>query len=867
MGDLDSYLSKIDFSKLKSYRPDEQLDQISKMIVADSEVANDTEPNAMVVGGLGEIGIRRVSPAEIMGILLCHPAVERGIEFKFNRMIKQLDKQNIGNNILPLNNTPKAKGAQEYITEIMNNSDLQPVSWVKQFGRDAMRFGDNYSVLKTNKARSKVLRWELQNPIFFSPMFDITGGDTAKAGKSSDPVFPTDNLVKFRINPTTKKPTEYTQIKKLSPASTFYGAPYGFTSGAYGRGIDKVSGRYIGYGKANTVNFRFVPAGRVLKADRVMQLNFDRIGDEPFGIPIVQTLVQTVSQIIRVEDSGAETLVAFGQNRWKATTPFRSNEKMRAFAKSIENIRKRSVIILPDGVTLEQLKPGSTEFEKVHDLLLTLIAMRLGISIIQLKGTGADINKSCYDEFTQTLTENGWKYYWDIDENERIAQYDKDTGEVEFVKHNGLYVYDHEGPMWHYKNQRINICVTPDHRMLFSPSNYAYDNWQIKKGDEIPKTMIKNGIKFRNTCDGYKGKEEKYHILEEGRERIVMDMDDYLEFVGYYLSEGGMSTYPITIGKEKIYNITFAQNFGYKFDKMDVLFKKMRDKYGLKYTKYKSKKFKAWHWNVHKKIVWVDLYKNYGEYSHTKRIPSWIFGLSPRQLKILYNAMMLGDGHIDKKGIHKDYHSVSPNMIDGFQIISFLIGKSTNLHIRNDDRKKEYKTMYRIGLCDRKETHIHKSQIKEFNYKGKVWCFSVPKTLFVTRRMGKIAIQGNTFGEMQKDIRNDFFADELEIEKSINDGIIKSCKIKYGLKTPDQIRKFPYPKFTFNEMVEDKDVKARTMLQQSLGLRNVAFSTKMLIESGYKKEADRIMKNYLEEVLPDVSTQQQFIQNPPGENK
>ena len=40
-----------------------------------------------------------------------------------------------------------------------------------------------------------------------------------------------------------------------------------------------------------------------------------------------------------------------------------------------------------------------------------------------------------------------------------------------------------------------------------------------------------------------------------------------------------------------------------------------------------------------------------------------------------------------------------------------------------------------------------------------------------------------------------------------------------------------------------------------------------MIESGYKKEADRIMKNYLEEILPDVSTQQQFIQNPPGENK
>ena len=128
-----------------------------------------------------------------------------------------------------------------------------------------------------------------------------------------------------------------------------------------------------------------------------------------------------------------------------------------------------------------------------------------------------------------------------------------------------------------------------------------------------------------------------------------MEMDEYLELVGYYLSEGGMSTYPIRVGKENIYNITFAQNFGDKFDKMDILFKKLRDKYEFKYTKYKSKKYQAWHWNLHKKIMWVDLYKNYGEYSHTKRIPSWIYGLSKRQLRIVYESMMLGDG--DRKSV------------------------------------------------------------------------------------------------------------------------------------------------------------------------------------------------------------------------
>lgn len=345
-------------------------ERLSKMILDEREVRLETVPNAVVLGGLPEIGLERIKPATIPKLLLTHPAIERGIEFKFNRMITQLDKNDIGNNVISKNNSDKAIDAKNYCTEILKNSHNQPVSFIKQFGRDAMRFGDNYLFLVSNKARNKILRWELQHPVFFSPMYDIKGVGTTKTSSASDFAFRGQDNLKYRIDPKTKKPKEYTQLKKVGDSHTLPTAVN------------------------DPEHIIFVPTGKPIPSSRVVQLNFDRMGDEPYGIPIAQTLWVTVKHIIRVEDAGTETMIAFGYNRWVASTQFRTEEKMKAFAKSIENIKKRSVTVLPEGIKLDNIKPGSTEFDKVHDILLTLIAMRLGISIVQLKGSGADINKA-----------------------------------------------------------------------------------------------------------------------------------------------------------------------------------------------------------------------------------------------------------------------------------------------------------------------------------------------------------------------------------------------------------------------------------------------------------------------------------------
>ena len=76
MSDLDEFVSKFKYSD-NSIPENKTLDVISKMVVADSTVKNQTTPNAMVTGGLPVMGFQRVSANQMLKILLCHPAVEQ----------------------------------------------------------------------------------------------------------------------------------------------------------------------------------------------------------------------------------------------------------------------------------------------------------------------------------------------------------------------------------------------------------------------------------------------------------------------------------------------------------------------------------------------------------------------------------------------------------------------------------------------------------------------------------------------------------------------------------------------------------------------------------------------------------------------
>jgi replicative DNA helicase Mcm len=344
--------------------------------------------------------------------------------------------------------------------------------------------------------------------------------------------------------------------------------------------------------------------------------------------------------------------------------------------------------------------------------------------------------QACYSEDTEVLTNRGWKKYWEVKKN-KIAQYDPANGTISFLSHKGLYVYNYKNKMYSFKNKRNDILVTPNHKM-FSKEYRQKDFYAIEAQD-----LKYNRISFINSAE-FVGFEETYFILppikhkqnrthpkythQQNPKKIPMDC--WLEFLGYYLTEGGLQGKP---------SIGIVQGNPKNTVKIRNCLLNLSKYIGFTLTESKDKSYTRF--QITNTQLFEFLAKNCGLKCTEKNFPFEFSRLSKKQLRILYDAMMLGDGC--SKG--KYFSSSSPYLIDIFQAIACLIGKSANKSIQYEARTRGNRVrLYRVSLCDRTELTLNKRKIKNVNYDGKVFCFSTKTGFFVTRRNGKIAIQGNT---------------------------------------------------------------------------------------------------------------------------
>lgn len=384
-------------------------EEVSKMAIDEKNLKVSTIPNPVVVGGIEAIGLKRIPPIEIPKYLLMHPALPRGIEIKANRMIKLVDGE-LDNNIFE--NSTKVikkdlfkgkdrdnlvKEASIYCNKILYNSG-GPL-FLKQLAQGAYRFGTSFAVLQTNIAMNEVLRFEYQHEIFFGPA--RYPKELKKQGVDWGEIPMVDRRYlagKMKINPKTKRIAKYTQLTRKYPEIhednfNFYASTYINTKTTPGM--------------KNKSPGELVPVGLELDESEVIQLAFDTIGDEPLGLSLVQFLQLTLNYLITMEKAGAQTMVNFGFNKWVASTPFKNDIKMKEFAKSLANLQKDSIIVLPKEIELKNIEPGTTEFDKIHPIYMRLIAIRLGIPMPLLVQDGTSTNKATlsaqredmYDDF------------------------------------------------------------------------------------------------------------------------------------------------------------------------------------------------------------------------------------------------------------------------------------------------------------------------------------------------------------------------------------------------------------------------------------------------------------------------------------
>jgi hypothetical protein len=351
------------------------------------------------------------------------------------------------------------------------------------------------------------------------------------------------------------------------------------------------------------------------------------------------------------------------------------------------------------------------------------------------------LNRACYSEDTLVLTDNGWKLHSEVRNGERIMVFDPFTNTMWYEKPIALLSYQYEGLMIHFKTKLVDILVTPEHRMVYKSSSKSFNerSWKFAPAWElVGKRIIMPAIadwREERDCESVRVPEflrKNGSIGPRLLEAVTVPIETWLEFAGYYLSEGGMDTknhYALTLGQAK-----------WKESYVDSIRKCLAR---LPFHSHEYVDEGMVRWNVGGMQLCEFLAREFGEGNLGKKIPSDMKNLPKRRLTTLLDAILLGDG-TKRDGRFIRESTTSKQLAYDVEEIAVKIGISTNLRTQYEAHGNRSKC-YQVTLRKAKYHDVGKGKITTSNYKGKLYCFSTSTGFYVTMRNGKVAFQGNTF--------------------------------------------------------------------------------------------------------------------------
>jgi len=352
--------------------------------------------------------------------------------------------------------------------------------------------------------------------------------------------------------------------------------------------------------------------------------------------------------------------------------------------------------------------------------------------------------RSCFSEDTEVLTEEGWKFFKDVKENDKIATLNNNK-ELEYHKPAENIKQEYHGELIEFKNYHCDLLVTPNHKMYVKKrSDRGTEKFQLLGAFEA---INWNRAKMLKTAK-YDNKEKEWFYFPKDIDRKnskvkfieKIKMDDWLEFFGYFITEGCIS---VRKRSKKVNNKKYVT---YDYRILIAQSKKNKKNYNKIKQCLERLPFNFVDSYDHQFCITNKQLANYLKIfgkSYEKYIPKELLNISKRQLLILFNAMMLGDG--SSKGT--TYFSNSHKLISDFQELLLKIGYAGNIAM-HDKRKK--KPLYQIHILNRfnkrykMPTYPNRS-IKD--YSGFVYCVNVPNHIIFVRRNGKALFCGNCYDE------------------------------------------------------------------------------------------------------------------------
>lgn len=355
----------------------------------------------------------------------------------------------------------------------------------------------------------------------------------------------------------------------------------------------------------------------------------------------------------------------------------------------------------------------------------------------------------CYDDKTRVLTDSGYKYFKDVTYDDSLATLNLETEELEYHKPEKLVSFDRDDKMISIQGSLFDICVNPEHKMVVR--NKDSRDWNLKPLKDIlsknrdGKLIIQDKFRAKKNCK-WTGKEiSEFHLdklsnapLNEVRDCLEFNVDNLLEFLGWYLSEG--STYKGKTGY--VTTITQLKSDNYRKEILECI-KRMGF---TPFERGKDIRFNS-----------KDMYYFLKEFglSKDKYISKWVKGLSTRQIMIILTSLFKGDGSLYNNGDLVKYTTVSKQLAEDVQECLLKVGLSGAISTSDplqktpgsiDGRIVQGKLLQYTVSVNRSfnEPSMYYSDVSEIDYNGKIYCATVKNNNMLVERNGKTIFSGNT---------------------------------------------------------------------------------------------------------------------------
>jgi len=354
----------------------------------------------------------------------------------------------------------------------------------------------------------------------------------------------------------------------------------------------------------------------------------------------------------------------------------------------------------------------------------------------------------CYDAQTRILTEDGLKSVHEVREGDLV--WSLDNGVLKLVPIQRVYKYYYHGEMVQFKNDNVDLLVTPNHRIICKSKERMLGPYYVKPARDF--LNIGNYSRYYLPIIGrWIGDDRDYIKIEElvNQEDIkghvnklpeTIKVDHLLAILGWYISEGSL----FSGTKCKQENVISFTNYNKQY--LKEIERHLRA-LGLK----------PWYnrpWELHVNcIALARILKTAGKGAKNKKVPKWALQFSPRHLRVLWDALVKGDGTSYPNA--EIYYTYTASNIGGFIELILKIGWSPRVSVTrtyNPNRTK-LSTGY-IIRARRKYTKgsVEGRHVSKMFYSGLVWCVSVPTGNIFVERNGVIVNCGNStnnFGPYQ----------------------------------------------------------------------------------------------------------------------